>query len=864
MLRFMLAVTLMAVPFPSLIASAQTYPSYRWDVTVDGSNMDDFTGLGVDAEGNTYLAGSTFAQNFTVKNAVQAQSASAGLFRIDGPAPAFATLGLNSAQAVAIDPMNPNVIYAGANGKGVLKSADGGMTFAVEPTGSVQVEGIAVDPTDDQNVYAATYDLGILKSSDGGATWAAMNNGLPSNQGQVQMEGIWIDPWMPNVLLAYGLGAGFSGSVRSADGGATWQASTLQPGSHAAISVYFDTANPGTLYATVTGQAYVSTDHGQTFTALGAPPSGYGSLYSVISDPNHAGRLIGENGGGIFESDDGGQTWALKLTVGAAQSYLPLAPDWADGCIYMASFPSAVTRISSDLQTTAVVGPPELGLVTGLAVGNGHVYASALRTRDVFVTKLDPNGNVVYSTYFGGSADDVATAMTVDASGGVYVTGTTGSMDFPVTAGAYASTAGTNGTNLGSSFLFKLNADGTVGYSTYYAAGASPTALAVDGSGSAYVAGSAGNGLPVTAGAYQGSPTLAGSVRDVNVGPTPIPYFGFAAKLDPAGSSLIYSTYAGGTVDSVGEATVIAAMALAADGSAYLGGPNGVFHLNATGTGLLGSLDATITPSAMTVGPDGSVYAGGMVSAIVGTFKATAIAFETSPQAPPPGQTGEPEVNGIVKMDAQLTGIESATYFGPSDPYTEIAVMTTDASGNLYVGGQTPPQTLPTRTPLQGGFAVLTGFVSELSGDLSTLEFSSYFGDTQVFTVSGLAVDASGDVLLGGATGDDPQQGGSVYVNSLTIAPSQALRIDAVVNASSMVDGPITPGETIAIEGAGFGSGAQVTLGGVAVEPASVSSTQITAVVPQSAQGFATGAAQVQVQVGGASSNAVLVPVGVN
>src|SRR5450432_2276349 len=55
---------------------------------------------------------------------------------------------------------------------------------------------------------------------------------------------------------------------------------------------------------------------------------------------------------------------------------------------------------------------------------------------DVFVTKLDPSGNIVYSTYFGGSGADVATAMTVDAQGGVYVMGTTSST-FPTTPGSY-------------------------------------------------------------------------------------------------------------------------------------------------------------------------------------------------------------------------------------------------------------------------------------------------------------------------------------------------------------------------------------------------------------------------------------------
>ena len=53
---------------------------------------------------------------------------------------------------------------------------------------------------------------------------------------------------------------------------------------------------------------------------------------------------------------------------------------------------------------------------------------------DVFVTKLDPAGNIVYSTYFGGGGIDIANAMTVDPAGNVYVTGTTTSTDFPTTS----------------------------------------------------------------------------------------------------------------------------------------------------------------------------------------------------------------------------------------------------------------------------------------------------------------------------------------------------------------------------------------------------------------------------------------------
>ncbi len=97
-------------------------------------------------------------------------------------------------------------------------------------------------------------------------------------------------------------------------------------------------------------------------------------------------------------------------------------------------------------------------------------------------------------------------------------------------------------------------------------------------------------------------------------------------------------------------------------------------------------------------------------------------------------------------------------------------------------------------------------------------------------------------------------------MNSLALTPPPALRIDAVENAASVLDGAISAGETIVVEGAGFGSGAQLLIGGIAVPAISVTATAITAVVPQSVP---VGAVEIQVQSGGASSNQVLMPVGV-
>jgi uncharacterized protein (TIGR03437 family) len=500
-----------------------------------------------------------------------------------------------------------------------------------------------------------------------------------------------------------------------------------------------------------------------------------------------------------------------------------------------------------------------------LASGNGH---------NVFVTKLDPSGNVVYSTYYGGNGDDIAIAMTVDSAGGVYVTGTTTSTNFPVTQGAYASMPS-------STFLFKLNPDGSAGYATYFAQ-VQPTAIAVDASGSAYLTGAAGMGsLPTTAGAYQ---TICGCGSGViaSIGPAIFLADGFVTKFDAHGSTLVYSTYLGLSIETVDNPSF--GMALASDGSAYVAGVTAIMHLNSTGSSLLAStkpaVAATDSPAgshnitAVAIGPDGNLYLAGAPQ----TFQATSGAFQTnSPSLPPLADQEGCCAAAIVKMDPGLQTILAGTYFGGAYGQ-QVEGLTCDASGNVYIAGYTAPRGLPTRTPFQEAFGFLgseigpvvefgtqgvTGFLSELSSDLSTLLFSTYLGDNELFGVLGLASGANGSIVIGGLTGlpgAAPHGPMNVWVNSIDVAPAPALRIDSVVNAASLVDGAISSGETIVVRGAGFGSDAQLTIGGTVVPAISTSSTQITAVVPSDLP----NAVDFQVQAGGAASNEVVISVAVN
>jgi uncharacterized protein (TIGR03437 family) len=247
----------------------------------------------------------------------------------------------------------------------------------------------------------------------------------------------------------------------------------------------------------------------------------------------------------------------------------------------------------------------------------------------------------------------------------------------------------------------------------------------------------------------------------------------------------------------------------------------------------------------MVIAPDGSLYIAGKP----GTFQATAGAFQSAP--------GHFAAAGVVHVDSALKNVLAATYFGT---VPQIQTLTVDPAGNVYIGGNTLPQGLPTRTPLAGGFAATTGFVSELSADLSTLLFSSYFGDTHTFAVSSIAIGANGSLVLGGTTGHVNGEPANLWLNSLTLTPPPAFRIDSIENAATVVDGPISGGETILITGAGFGSNAQLSIGGEAVTPLAITPTAITATVPSD---LATSAPAVLVRSAGAVTNQVLMPLAV-
>ncbi len=168
----------------------------------------------------------------------------------------------------------------------------------------------------------------------------------------------------------------------------------------------------------------------------------------------------------------------------------------------------------------------------------GPVQATGGGGKDAFVTELSATGKLVYSTYLGGNGDDSGAAIAVDATRSAYVTGGTFSTNFPTAHPLQAASGGGQ-----DCFITKLAAGGaSLVYSTYLggSGGAlgSPEAgagIAVDSSGDAYVAGStSSSNFPVSVG-FQ---LVAGAGTES----------AFVSKLNPAGSALVYSTYIAGSV----------------------------------------------------------------------------------------------------------------------------------------------------------------------------------------------------------------------------------------------------------------------------------------------------------------------------
>ena len=259
---------------------------------------------------------------------------------------------------------------------------------------------------------------------------------------------------------------------------------------------------------------------------------------------------------------------------------------------------------------------------TGFPTTPGSLQPMIAGNTDAFVTKLNSTGTaLIYSTFLGGTGSDQAAAIALDSALNAYVTGSSGSTNFPTTPGAFQTANAGGGNNVVDAFVTKLNDTGTaMVYSTYVGGtrGDVGASIAVDPLGQAFVSGSTNSiDFDVTAGALQtafgGS---SSSSQFSTIGDA------FLTKLNDSGTGLIYSTYVGGSGDDSG-----LSVAVNPSGEAFICGASASFNFPVTSGvvkvsngGAIRSDDAASSWSAANNGlTDSTVLATAVDSATPGT-----------------------------------------------------------------------------------------------------------------------------------------------------------------------------------------------------------------------------------------------------
>jgi hypothetical protein len=469
---------------------------------------------------------------------------------------------------------------------------------------------------------------------------------------------------------------------------------------------------------------------------------------------------------------------------------------------------------------------------------------------DAFVACLNATlTTLIQATYLGGSGDDIGYALAIHpTSGEVFVTGFTGSTDFPGTTGGAQPANG--GGVLSDGFVARLNSMLTTLIQATYLGGSGSEfsrALAIHPtSGEVFVTGfTHSTNFPSTAGGAQPANGGGGDA--------------FVARINGALTTLLQATYLGGSVIDPGfndnEEFGVALSIHPTSGEVYVagrtnspdfpgttGGAQPFYGEQSARTSFVARLNTTLTTlsQATYLGGTGDKGAGNAL-AIHPTSGEVFVAGETASTDFPGTAGGAQPVKGggfrdgyVARLNAALTTLNQATYLGgswggnidESGDDVALALAIHPTSGEVFVAGRTVstdfPGTAGGAQPAFGGFgpAFLGGgdaFVARLNATLTTLSQATYLGGGGEDWGYAVAIHpTSGDVFVAGSTlstdfpgmagGAQPASGGEAdaFVARFTadleaiLAPA-ALLVDPTATAGSDGDGVFEPGETVPV-----------------------------------------------------------------
>jgi hypothetical protein len=487
---------------------------------------------------------------------------------------------------------------------------------------------------------------------------------------------------------------------------------------------------------------------------IGFAVGAYDSQRPLIIDPVLAySTYLGGNG-----DLDSGHGIAVDSAGNAYVTGLTDSTDFPTtlGAIYTTDNPgsnvfvSKVNALGTSLAYSAYLGGNSLDYGNSIAVdaaGNAYVTGITLSNdfptttgsfditdnpdSDAFVARLNASGSaLIYSTYLGGDSFDAGNGIAVDAAGNVYVTGLTGSTEFPTTPGAYDTTDNPSE----DVFVTKLNASGSaLIYSTCLGGNGRDIGygIAIDSAENAYVTGdTTSTNFPTTSGAFD---TTDKPYSDV-----------FVTKLNASGTALMYSTYLGGNSNDAGYGIAVDSM-----GNAYVTGPTDSSDFPRTG----GAFDVYDRPSTdvfvtkLNASGTALVYSTYLGGNLVDVGRG--IAVDSAGNACVTGETdstdfpttcafgtNNPEIRDVFVTKLNASGkvlVYSAELAGHGHNFGKGIAM--DSAGNAYVTGETEASDFPTTTDAfqMGPGSRVDGFVAKI-------------GD---YAISGRVIDSSATGIAG-------------------------------------------------------------------------------------------------------------------
>ncbi len=331
-----------------------------------------------------------------------------------GTAWAVSSRGLHATTvtAAAADLALPGVVYAGLNGQGVYRSTDHGANWNAANGGlsDLNIRSLATIPG---VVLAGTNSGGIFRSTNQGLDWQAANQGLPMADPKLAqdhpflsrymtwgpaedlaIEGISAAGWdaaLPksaatapvlalaaapaNMTILYAGTAG-NGVYRSANSGVSWSSAGL--GGKQVLALAVDRSNPAVVYAGTDGAggtAWKSVDSGKNWTQIQSGIAGL-SVYGLSTTPIQAGTVVAGTSNGIYQSINGGASWAQIGLNGLAVSSLLVHPQ--SGKVLFAGTQNGVyTSLEGGANwkalEPALINPQVWCLAAG-AASSGYIY----------------------------------------------------------------------------------------------------------------------------------------------------------------------------------------------------------------------------------------------------------------------------------------------------------------------------------------------------------------------------------------------------------------------------------------------------------------------------------------------------------